>query len=189
MIVRRPKLSLLESLYVPALVTGLSITFKHLAKTLGAIILRNKIKHPRTLMDFSQRAMVTMQYPEEKWPMPEGYRGAPTLVKDEDGREKCVSCQLCEFVCPPRAIRVVPGEIASRRFANVEKAPQEFFIDMVRCIYCGFCEEACPEEAIFLNKDYHILADYSRSSLLHNKRKLYEMGGVVRRPIKKWANK
>jgi NADH-quinone oxidoreductase subunit I len=189
MIVRRPKLSLFESLYVPALLTGLSITFKHFVKTLKAIILRSKIKHPRTLMDFSERAMVTMQYPEEKWPMPDGYRGAPTLVKDEDGREKCVSCQLCEFVCPPRAIKIIPGEITNQRFANVEKAPKEFYIDMVRCIYCGYCEEVCPEEAIFLNKDYNILADYSRNSLLHNKQKLYEMGGVVHRPIKKWANK
>jgi len=48
---------------------------------------------------------VTMQYPEEKWVVPEGYRGAPYLVKDQEGRTKCVSCQLCEFVCPPKAIR------------------------------------------------------------------------------------
>ncbi len=52
-----------------------------------------------------------MQYPEEKWTLPDGYRGAPTLVRDEEGREKCVSCQLCEFICPPRAIRIKPGEI------------------------------------------------------------------------------
>ncbi|MDR1303848.1 MAG: NADH-quinone oxidoreductase subunit I [Verrucomicrobiales bacterium] len=189
MIVKRPRLSLLESLYVPALATGLCITFKHFARTLKAIVLRNKINRPRTLMDFSQRDMVTMQYPEEKWPVPEGYRGAPTLIKDEDGREKCVSCQLCEFVCPPKAIKITPGAVTDSRYAKVEKAPQEFVIDMARCIYCGFCEEACPEEAIFLNKDYHILTDYSRNSLLHNKRKLYEMGGVVRRPIKKWEGK
>ena len=189
MVVKRPTLSWLETLYVPALVTGLSITFKHFVKTLRALVFRTKLKRPRTLMDFSERDMVTMQYPEEKWPMPEGYRGAPTLVRDEDGREKCVSCQLCEFVCPPKAIRITPGEITDGRYANVEKAPKEFVIDMTRCIYCGFCEEACPEEAIFLNKDYNILANYTRGSLFHNKQKLYEMGGVLRRPIKKWAGK
>jgi NADH-quinone oxidoreductase subunit I len=121
--------------------------------------------------------------------VPEGFGGAPTLVRDEDGREKCVSCQLCEFVCPPKAIKITPGEIQDRRFDKVEKAPREFLIDMVRCIYCGFCEEVCPEEAIFLNKDYNILAGYSRGGLVHNKQKLYEMGGVVRRPIRKWADK
>ncbi len=87
--------------------------------------------------------------------MPDGYRGAPTLVRDEEGREKCVSCQLCEFICPPRAIRIKPGEIPlDSPNAKVEKAPQAFDIDMIRCIYCGLCEEVCPEEAIFLLKDY-----------------------------------
>ncbi|MDR1190554.1 MAG: NADH-quinone oxidoreductase subunit I [Verrucomicrobiales bacterium] len=189
MTVKRPHLSLWESLYLPALVTGLGITLRHFAKTLTALVLRTKLRRPRTLMDFSDRDLVTMSYPEERWPVPEGYRGAPTLVRDEDGREKCVSCQLCEFVCPPKAIKITPGEIADPRHAGIEKAPREFVIDMTRCIYCGFCEEACPEEAIFLNKDYHIMADYSRRGLLHNKPKLYAMGGVVRRPIKKWEGK
>ena len=64
-----------------------------------------------------------------------------------------MSCQLCEFVCPPKAIRITPGAIdaeAEPERAHVEKAPQEFEINMLRCIYCGFCQEVCPEEAIFL---------------------------------------
>ena len=74
-----------------------------------------------------------------------GYRGVPTLVKDPNGREKCVSCQLCEFVCPPKAIRITPGEIPpDAPTGHVEKAPQEFEIDMLRCIYCGMCQEVCP---------------------------------------------
>ena len=53
---------------------------------------------------------VTLQYPEERPVIPDNYRGVPTLVKDPNGREKCVSCQLCEFVRPPKAIRITPGE-------------------------------------------------------------------------------
>ncbi len=171
MIVARPKLNWQEKIYLPALFAGMWITLKHLFKQITG------------------QTHVTMQYPEQKWPMPLGYRGAPTLVKDEEGREKCVSCQLCEFICPPRAIRITPGEIPEEsRYAKVEKGPRAFDIDMTRCIYCGFCEEVCPEEAIYLLKDYAITG-LDRKELIHDKAKLYELGGVMQRPIKKWANK
>ena len=171
MIVARPTLNWRERIYLPALLAGMAITLKHLWRHLTG------------------QTKFTLQYPEQKNVMPPGYRGAPTLVRDEEGREKCVSCQLCEFICPPRAIRIVPGEIPEQSpHAKVEKAPQAFDIDMTRCIYCGFCEEVCPEEAIFLLKDY-ALTGLDRKELLHDKERLYELGGVLPRPIKKWDNK
>src|SRR2546425_998254 len=128
MIVKRAKLNLWERLYLSAIVGGFKVTLRHFFKK-----------------------KVTMQYPEEKWVVPEGYRGAPYLVKDQDDRVKCVSCQLCEFVCPPKAIRITPpGPPGTPEVGNVEKAPKEFEINMLRCIFCGYCQEVCPEEAIFL---------------------------------------
>ena len=166
MIVARPTLRWQEKIYLPALLGGLAITLRHFVRQLTG------------------KTKFTVQYPEQKQVIPPGYRGAPTLVRDEAGREKCVSCQLCEFICPPRAIRIAPGEIDTK----VEKAPKAFDIDMTRCIYCGLCEEVCPEEAIFLRDDY-ALTGRSRAELLHDKAKLYELGGVLPRPIRKWANK
>ena len=131
MIVKRKPLNLWERLYLPAIIGGFKVTLRHFFKK-----------------------KVTMQYPEEKWVVPEGYRGAPYLVKDQEGNTKCVSCQLCEFVCPPKAIKIIPpgpaGQLADR--PNAEKMPKEFEINMLRCIFCGFCQEVCPEEAIFLQK-------------------------------------
>ncbi len=109
--VSRPKLNWLERMYLPAIAAGMAITIKHFKDMIFG------------------RTKVTMQYPEEKWDssMPEHYRGAPTLVRDTDGRVRCVACQLCEFICPPRAIKIVAGEIPSTdRFAKVEKYPEEF---------------------------------------------------------------
>ena len=168
--VPRPKLTFLEKIYLPSIVAGLAITFKHLKRML------------------SGETKVVMQYPEEKWDahMPEYYRGAPALVKDEHGRERCVACQLCEFICPPRAIRIKPGEIPpADKFAKVEKYPEEFDIDMIRCIYCGLCEEVCPEQAIFLRKDYAIVGT-TRAEMIHDKAKLYELGGVFSGLVHKW---
>jgi NADH-quinone oxidoreductase subunit I len=168
--VRRPNLTFWEKLYLPNIIAGLLITLKHF------------------LDGIQGRKKVTMQYPEEKWDaeLPEHYRGAPTLVKDEHDRERCVACQLCEFICPPRAIKITPGELpAESKFSKVEKFPQEFQIDMIRCIYCGMCEEVCPEQAIYLRKDYAITGE-SRAEMVHNKAKLYELGGTMPNLVHKW---
>ncbi len=165
-VMERKPLTLAEKTYMPQIVSGLGITFKNMF-----------------------RKKVTMEYPEVKPPIPEGYRGQPALVKDPDGREKCVSCQLCEFVCPPKAISIIPGSIPEdSEHANVEKAPEEFDIDMLRCIYCGLCEEVCPEEAIFLQDNYSING-LSREELVFNKEKLYDIGGVREDEHFKWKKK
>ncbi len=136
----------------------------------------------------TRKKKVTMQYPEEKWDahLPNHYRGAPTLVMDEHGRERCVACQLCEFICPPRAITIHPEEIASdEKWAKVEKRPKTFEIDMARCIYCGLCQEVCPEQAIFLRKDY-VVVGHSREEMVHDKKRLYELGQTMDGLVHKW---
>ena len=166
MIVKRTKLTFWERLYFPAIWGGLQVTLRH----------------------FFQKK-VTMQYPEEKWVVPEGYRGAPYLVKDQEGRTKCVSCQLCEFVCPPKAIRITPpGPSGTPDAGNVEKGPKEFEINMLRCIFCGYCQEVCPEEAIFLMRDYS-LTGRTRGEMMYDKEKLLALGGIHQDPIQKWKQK
>jgi len=166
MIVKRPKLNILDKLYIPAIIGGLKVTLRHF---------------------FSKK--VTLQYPEEKHVVPPGYRGAPYLVKDQEGRTKCVSCQLCEFICPPKAIKITPpGPEIDPTTGNVEKRPKEFEINMLRCIYCGLCQEVCPEEAIFL-MDTYTLSGLSREEMIFNKEKLLALGGVHNDPIMKWKKK
>lgn len=132
---------------------------------------------------------VTLEYPDQRPTLPPKYRGAPTLVKDPNGRIKCVACQLCEFVCPPRAIRITPTEIPDdANNAHVEKIPKEFEINMLRCIYCGLCEEVCPEEAIFL-QDVFSISGTTREEFVFKKEKLLEMGGTLPDRHFKWDKK
>ena len=163
--VKRPKLTIWERTYLPQILKGLWLTLKHIPKR-----------------------KFTRQYPEDQPALYGAYRGAPVLVRDPDGRVKCVACQLCEFVCPPKAIRITPGFRPEERFdEDVEKEPQDFVIDMLRCIYCGYCEEVCPEEAIFLQRDFAITG-YNRDELKFHKDKLLELGGVREDSIWKWKN-
>ena len=146
--VTRPKLSWWERTYFPAILSGMALTFSHIF-----------------------RKRVTMQYPEQKWDLPKQYRGAPILLTGLDGHEKCTSCKLCEFICPPRAIRIVAEETELEK----EKRPREFDIDMGLCIFCGYCQEVCPVEAIWLKDEYE-LADYDRTRLIFNKEQLLARG-------------
>lgn len=152
-----------ERLYLPSIFKGMSITF---------------------LRMFQKK--ITMQFPEERWAVKDNYRGAPVLVSDDQGRPKCVACSLCEYVCPPKAIYIVPGELEPGN--TVERGPAVFNINMLRCIFCGLCEEACPEEAIFMSKEYALWGE-TRAELIHDKETLYKLGGVRPDPIKKWSNK
>ena len=166
MIVKRKALSWWEQLYLPGILTGFKVT-------LGLFF----------------RKKVTMQYPEEKWVVPKDYRGAPYLVKDQEGRTKCVSCQLCEFICPPKAINIKPpGPKVNKATGNVEKIPEAFEINMLRCIFCGFCQEVCPEEAIFLMKDYSLTGE-SREEMIYDIKKLLSLGGELQDDTMKWKRK
>jgi NADH-quinone oxidoreductase subunit I len=157
--VKRPaKQSLLASTYLPSILKGMWITLRHIF-----------------------RPKVTMQYPEEKWTLPDNYRGLPVLVRDQDERVKCVACFLCQYVCPPKAIHIQAREIET----GVEKGPEVFDINMLRCIMCGYCEEVCPEQAIFLSKEYSTVG-LSREAMIFPKEKLLQMGGIRPDPIKKW---
>jgi len=148
--VTRPKLSWWERTHIPGILKGMAITFRHIPKV-------------------GQR--VTMEYPEVRWDLPKAYRGAPILLTGLDGHEKCTSCKLCEFICPPRAIRIVAEETELEK----EKRPREFDIDMGLCIFCGYCQEVCPVEAIWLKDEYE-MADYDRTALIFSKEQLLARG-------------
>ncbi len=92
---------------------------------------------------------VTVQYPEQKLPLPPRYRGRIVLTLDPDGGERCVACYLCSAVCPTSCISMQSDEREDgRRFASW------FRINFARCIFCGLCEEACPTLAIQLTPDF-----------------------------------
>ena len=126
------KLNLAERLYLPEIFKGLGYSFRKL------------VKEPQ----------YTTEYPDELWDPPDSYRGRPVLV-EEEGKPRCVSCNLCAKACPPMAISMQSKEVDDP-CSPKEREPAWFEINMLRCIYCGFCEEVCPEEAIVMSKEYDL---------------------------------
>jgi NADH-quinone oxidoreductase subunit I len=147
---------------------GLWTTFRHFIKTYLED-LRSGKKRYFTKEGIELRrspeveGIFTIQYPEEKLPVPEEFRYIPFLVYDEgENGEKeirCTSCGICAKVCPPQCIWIVRTNdpVTGKPIPQ----PKEFYIDVDICMNCGFCAEFCPFDAIKMDHDYEI-ASYDR---------------------------
>jgi NADH-quinone oxidoreductase subunit I len=109
------------------------------------------------------RGVFTVQYPEEKIPVPEEFRFIPFLVYNEgpNGEKNLLrtSCGICSKVCPPQCIWITRSTDATT--GRPIPDPAEFFIDADICMNCGLCAEFCPFDAIKMDHDYE-LASFGR---------------------------
>jgi NADH-quinone oxidoreductase subunit I len=109
-------------------------------------------------MSTEARGVFTVQYPEEKLPVPEEFRYIPFLLYEEgpngEKKERCTSCGICAKVCPPQCIWIVRTTDPSTGRPVPE--PKAFFIDVDICMNCGFCAEYCPFDAIKMDHDYEL---------------------------------
>jgi NADH-quinone oxidoreductase subunit I len=118
-----------------------------------------------------------VQYPEERTPQSPRFRGLHALRRYENGEERCISCKLCEAVCPALAI-TIRGE----ERADGTRRTTVYDIDLSKCIFCGLCEESCPVDSIVESRvlDYHA---ETRSELLYNKDRLLANGDRLERQL------
>ncbi|GAP06608.1 formate hydrogenlyase subunit 6 [Anaerolinea thermolimosa] len=147
---------------------GLAVTFRHFIDTYLEDFKAGK-KRYFTEEGIRQRASIeakgifSIQYPEEKLPVPEEFRYIPFLVYDEgeNGERalRCTSCGICAKVCPPQCIWIVRTNDPVT--GKPVPAPAEFYIDVDICMNCGYCAEYCPFDAIKMDHNYEI-ASYDR---------------------------
>jgi NADH-quinone oxidoreductase subunit I len=125
------------------LIRGLIVTFKHLFVP-----------------------CVTIQYPTQRREVSEVYRGLQRLNVDENNREKCVGCGLCEKYCPAEAIKLITTVADEPTPEGYDKKVETYEIDISRCIFCGLCVEACPKDAIRMTGCYE-MACYTRDDMMY----------------------
>ncbi len=123
---------------------------------------------------------VTIQYPDEKTPMSNRFRGLHALRRYPNGEERCIACKLCEAVCPALAITIEAGP----READGSRRTTLYEIDLFKCIFCGFCEESCPVDSI-VETNIHEYHFEQRGENIMTKQKLLAIGDKMEAQIAK----
>jgi NADH-quinone oxidoreductase chain I len=90
---------------------------------------------------------MTVQFPHQSIPIPDGYRGEHLFDVD-----KCSGCKLCSRICPNRAIEMVAAPSEYK-----DKYPKEYpKIDLGKCCFCGLCQDICPTGGLVLTKGFFL---------------------------------
>ena len=125
---------------------------------------------------FEKERLTTVQYPEERIPLPENYRNFPFLIYDTDNAEaglRCVACKICEKECPPQCIYIVKSDDKKPDYMGKPQFyPKVFDIDISVCMSCQICVEVCPFEAIKMDKVFELSTRERFDALLLRKGEL-----------------
>ena len=112
-----------------------------------------------------EELVATLQYPHEKWPIPErniGFENSEyNLIRSRlhVDIDDCIGCLQCEKVCPVDCIKIdtiKPPKGTDVDFGITSLDTQKkmlvtrFSIDMAECMYCNLCAYPCPEECIYM---------------------------------------
>lgn len=139
-------------------------------RTARAFLLVELVQGLAMTLRYMFKSPVTINYPYEKGPLSTRFRGEHALRRYPNGEERCISCKLCEAVCPAQAI-TIEGEVRD----DGSRRARRYDIDMTKCIYCGLCQEACPVDAIVEGPNFEYAAE-TRAELMYNKAKLLANG-------------
>jgi NADH-quinone oxidoreductase subunit I len=125
---------------------------------------------------FEEDRLTTVQYPEERSPLPENYRNFPFLIYDTDDAAaglRCVACKICEKECPPQCIYIIKSEDKKPDYmGKAQFYPATFDIDISVCMSCQICVEVCPFEAIKMDKVFELSRRERFDALLMRKDEL-----------------
>lgn len=80
---------------------------------------------------------VTIQYPEERAPIPARFHGRFELDVD-----KCIACGLCANACPNKVIQLERAKVGKKQYLT------KYVMRIEYCMFCGMCVEACNKDAL-----------------------------------------
>jgi len=119
------------------------------------------------------REHVTLQYPDEVWPIPERNIGVGDIESYNTIRSKlvvnfedCIGCKACERACPVNCINIETFKAGpeedigtTSNGTKIKLRVTSFTIDMSECMFCDLCTPPCPEDCIQMTPDYQFISN------------------------------
>jgi NADH-quinone oxidoreductase subunit I len=115
---------------------------------------------------------ITVQYPDERLPIPNRYRGIHYLEQ-----EKCIECVACARACPIDCIEME----AVRHGKELEWI--SFTLDYQKCMFCELCVYPCPKDCIHMGTEYAFVS-FDRSEFKHDLLSFKGMDKAARQRMK-----
>jgi len=109
---------------------------------------------------------VTVQYPDERYPIPDNARNRLYMDK-----ELCDACNRCARACPVdcitvEGIRAIPGESKLKNGDKRNLWVTNYQIDFAKCCFCALCVEPCPSNAIYMTTEFEYSTE-DRNELIY----------------------
>ncbi len=111
---------------------------------------------------------VTEQYPENRKTqhIAERHRGTLVMLKDDNGKDKCTACTLCEKTCPNGCIKITSTMVTTAE-GKKKRLLVDYQYDLGLCMFCQLCTNACNFGAIRFVKDFENSV-FSRGTLVQH---------------------
>ena len=111
---------------------------------------------------------VTEQYPENRNTLhvAQRHRGRLIMPVDEEGKNKCIACKLCEMACPNGTISVISKQVETED-GKKQRVLEDYVYDLGMCMFCELCVNACPHGAIQFVNDFEN-AVFTREKLVQH---------------------
>ncbi len=108
-----------------------------------------------TLVEFFTKK-VTEEYPDNRKTlvMFDRFRGTLYMPHDENGKNKCIACGLCEMSCPNGTLSLDIETVTDEETGKKKKVMRRYQYDLGACMFCQLCVNVCPTDAIVFDTKF-----------------------------------
>ncbi len=110
---------------------------------------------------------ITEEYPDHRdtiqYAAPR-FRAKLQFIYDEEGRNRCIACGICQRNCPNGTISITT-KMVELPDGKKKRKLDKYMYDLGSCTFCELCVTTCPQDAIEFSNDFE-QAVFTRSMLV-----------------------